>query len=216
MKTPSFVSALVLGSALLSIAAAGCGDDGGGSCGTVQPCGGDAVGSWNASAACADKANAEAVFLQLASGLGCQAATLGSYSLAASGNLTLLADQTYTSTLEVRTSANVNVPSSCLQGLTCQLLTLAFQGVSTQFGDIESANCTGSMSCTCAVTINSPVFDSPGTYAVSATGTGLSLTSAMGTVGDEPYCVKGSELHVLSLDTATTPPTVTGDIVLKK
>src|SRR5262245_61612435 len=134
-NNPSFGSALVLGSALLSIAAAGCGDDGGGSCGAVQPCGGDPVGSWNASAACADKADAESLFLMIASTLGCQEATLGSYSLAASGNLAFLADLTYTSTLAVRTTANVNVPSTCLQGLTCPLLTLAFQSVSNPLGD---------------------------------------------------------------------------------
>ena len=216
MKTnPGFASSFLLASALASIAAAGCGDSPG-SCGTVQPCGGDAVGTWNATAACANKANAEMTFLQIAGALGCQDATLGSYSLAASGNATFAADLSYTSTLAVRTSANVNVPSTCLQGLSCGLLTLGFQNTTTQFGTIESANCTGSGSCTCALTISAPVFDSPGTYTVSASGTVLSLTSAAGTVGDEPYCVKGSELHIISLDTTMSPATVAGDIVLKK
>ena len=58
---------VVLGSLALVASTAGCGGDSG-ACG-VQPCGGDPVGNWRASSACADTAELNMGFLREPHGL---------------------------------------------------------------------------------------------------------------------------------------------------
>ena len=80
---------------------------------------------------------------------------------------------------------------------------------------IQSITCTGSSSCACAITAAMDLTNSSGTYVTA--GTVLSLTPGDGTAGDSgDYCVKGSSLHLLSIDTTMAMAKVVSDIVFTK
>ena len=72
--------------------------------------------------------------------------------------------------------------------------------------------CAGTGSCTCTIAQTIDVVNDTGTWSMS--GTTLTLTGATATKSGA-YCVKGSSLHLLDLDTSTMMKVV-GDTVLTK
>jgi hypothetical protein len=213
-STRSAVAALgvVAGSLLLAASGVTCGGGSGGSCG-VQPCGGSVVGTWRASSACADRATVNMQFLG-AIASDCPTATLSNVSYAPSGTLMFGSSMTYTADVTMAISFTMNLPASCLQGQSCTEVNAAIQST-VGTGGITSATCSGSGSCTCAVAGTVDVENSAGTYATA--NTTLTLTATSGGNGDSgDYCVQGSTLHLITVDTSMPMAKITADIVLNK
>lgn len=203
---------VAVGGLLLAASAVTCGGSSGGSCG-VQPCGGDVAGSWRAKSACADQATVNMQFLG-AIASDCPSATLSNVSYTPSGTLMFGSSTTYTADVTMAVKFTMNLPASCLQGQTCAQVNAAIQATVGSDG-ITSATCSGSGSCTCAVTGTVDVENSAGTYATA--GTTLTLTATSGGNGDSgAYCVQGSTLHLVTVDMSMPMAKITGDIVLNK
>ena len=188
---------------------AGCGGDSG-ACG-VQPCGGDPVGNWHASGACADAAAVNMSFVQSIMG-SCPTATLSGYSVRPAGTFNLAADMTYSLNLTLNVTVGVTLPSSCLMGQSCAVVNALIQAeVGT--GGITAASCSGSSSCTCTIT-GVQTEAATGTYTTA--GTEMTLTDSAGALDGGPYCVQGSTLHRLTVDTTTPMATIRSDMVFTK
>jgi len=200
---------VVLASLALGASTAGCGGDSG-ACG-VQPCGGDPVGNWHASSACADAAELNMAVLGGVMSF-CSTATLSGYSVRPSGTFNIAADMTYALNLTLNLTVSINVPSSCLMGQSCALLSTALQAQVGTDG-VTAASCSGSSSCTCTVT-GVQTEAEMGTYTTA--GTEMTLTDSTGSTDGGPYCVQGSTLHLLTVDTTMAMAKIQSDMVFTK
>jgi len=204
---------VVAGALALAASTISCGGSSGGAACNTQPCGGDVVGNWTASSACADQESLNMQFLSAIAG-DCPTATLSNVSYVPTGTLTFDAALNYTASITMAISFHMNMPASCLNGASCADLNTAIQSVVGTDG-IQSATCSGTGSCTCVIAGVTDIEDSAGTY--TAAGTTLTLTATSGGNGDSgPYCVKGSSLHLISVDMSMAMAKITGDIVLTK
>src|SRR5262245_46468992 len=94
---------------------AGCGgDDGsGGSCGNVQPCGGDVVGDWELVATCQSRV-ARAAFASAfsvnAMGSTCPEQSVRSIDVAVTGSILVNADSSYSVSFTYRANLDINIP----------------------------------------------------------------------------------------------------------
>ena len=200
-----------IGALLFAASTLGCGG-GSGSCG-VQPCGGNVVGNWRASSACADQAAVNMDFFGAVAG-DCPGATLNGVKYSPSGTLMFGSSMTYTAAITMGVTFNMNLPASCLQGQTCADVNTAIQSLVGTNG-VSAATCSGSGSCTCAIIGTLDIENSAGTYATA--GTTLTLTATSGGNGDSgPYCVQGSSLHLVTVDMSMPMAKIVGDIVLTK
>jgi hypothetical protein len=200
---------VVFASLALAASTAGCGGDSG-ACG-VQPCGGDPVGNWHATSACADAA--ELNMAALASVMGfCATASVSGFSVRPSGTFNIAADMTYSLNMTMDMTVSMNIPSSCLMGASCAVLSAALQ-TEVGTGGVTAATCTGSSSCTCTVT-GATTDASTGTYTTA--GTEMMLMDSDGSTDGGPYCVQGSTLHLLTVDTTMAMAKIQSDIVLTK
>jgi len=202
---------LLLACALISLSAvaAGCGGDSGGSntvggpaCG-VAPCGGDIVGTWNASDICMSRSILMAAFVEGLMG-SCPSASLGNVDPGPSGTFVFNSDLTYSINLTMSLSVGVNFPGACLPtGATCADLSAAIQQEVAGDPTVQSAACTGASTCVCTL-VQTPVqATESGTYTVS--GSSLFTTSTTQTAPDELfYCVKDG---TVTLKDATPDPT---------
>jgi hypothetical protein len=222
-RAPAGVGALGLVVSLSSLLGCGGGGAGAGTCGKVAPCGGDLLGSWTISDACAtDTAFTSAVV----AALGCPTATATSSAIQASGNYLFGADGTYTVTENVSATVALDVPSSCLvvAGVTVGCAELG--GLLQVADTVRSAMCAQAGSGTCGCTlVTAPQFDESGTYAIAGTtlNTTASTGTATGTTSSGGYCVvDGSTLHLVQTAPSTTTGAtagqtiVTGDIVANR
>ena len=200
---------VVLASLALVGSTAGCGGDSG-ACG-VQPCGGDPVGNWHASSACANAAEVNMAFVEGLMGF-CSTASLAGFSASPSGTFTLGADMTYSMNMTMNMVVSVNLPASCLMGQSCTVVNALIQAEVGTDG-ITAASCTGSGSCTCTIT-GATTDATTGTYTTA--GTEMMLTATTGATDGGPYCVQGSTLHLLSIDSTMPMATIQSDIVLSK
>jgi hypothetical protein len=203
---------MLVSSLALATIAASCGS-GSGSCGKVQPCGGDVVGSYSISAACYDNA---ALNLQIAD---CPGATVKISSINVSGSASFTADLTYSVSETVTASASETIPASCLTTngitLTCAQLDQAVQQLLIdQSGMFQSIHCAGSGSCTCNFTLAPQVTSESGTYTTS--GTTITTTDSAGGISSSEYCVQGNELHLVQVDMTMPMGTIQADLVLTK
>lgn len=195
-----------LAAAWLTLAAClGCGGGGAArSCGQVQPCGGDLIGSWTVTDGCA---NPDVAASELATTLGvsCPGLTV-QLDDAQSGLFTFTADMTFiASATTVGGIVTATIPASCLGGMSCAEL-------QTFFGleGLMVHGCTGSAACTCAIDRVPLTLDGPGTYLV--TGTSLELRPDGAPAVLKQYCVQGSTLHL----SGVSGPTIVEDLVLEK
>jgi hypothetical protein len=179
-----------------------------GTCG-VAPCAGDVVGTWTASSVCIDPAPFEADILGRVKA-SCPTVSLGDVSITPEGTLALAADKSFTGSLVVNADVDVNYPAECLAGATCDEVAATLRTTVGTNG-ITSITCVGTGSCTCTTTQTIDIVKATGTWATS--GTQLTFAGAPG--GNGPYCVQGSSLHMIGLDT-TTMSTVVNDIVLTR
>lgn len=202
---------MVVFAAALAPVLSACGD--GGSCGKVQPCGGDVVGNYNFTAACYNSAALGMEAIE-----GCPEATVTINSLGVSGTANFGADMTYSVSQTITASASQTLPAPCLTmgglTLTCQQLDQLAQQLLLENPSIQSIRCSGSSSCTCTFTLAPMTTNASGTYTTS--GTMLTLTSSTGGISGGPYCVQGDELHLISVDMTMPMGTIQADQVLTR
>jgi hypothetical protein len=210
-QTKGLVAMLLFSLALAPLVSA-CGSSG--SCGKVQPCGGDLVGDYNVSVACYNSAA-----LNMDIGMECPGATITLSGVGVSGSASFNADLTYTMTTTVAISARETIPASCLMmngiTLTCAQLDQAIQQVIAMNPTVyQSARCAGSSSCTCTFTLAPMTQTEAGTYTTS--GTTMTTTASGGTSSSDEYCVQGNELHIVQLDMTMPMGMIQADVVLTK
>lgn len=210
---------------VIAAAATGCGggggggDDTGGACGEVAPCGGDIVGTWAPAGSCVSPAPfLRTLGAQL--GLTCPAGrptTLGPSTVGRRISTSLAADGTYTGSSELSGSLNVDIPASCLDGGTCVDLDAAFRAMIDPARGIVEAGCTGAATCACSL-VESASSSEAGTYTTS--GSILQTVNADGTATQTDYCVRGTRLHFINLDTDAPRPegeaAIASDTVLER
>ena len=179
--------------AVALLAAPGCGGGGGGnggavSCGKVDPCNGDVVGSWTIAGICTDPSELSAQIVRFCPGF--QFTVLDE---SISGAMTLTADLNYSSTAVLRQKFRLVQPLDCpyTTAATCSDLD-AFLHVE---GEV-TGTCTGTSVCTCDVEAVQPLLGAGGTYLISDTG--LFFGEDNGTFGGGGYCVQDGALHFVS------------------
>jgi hypothetical protein len=215
MTQTKYVVAMAAVSAALGLTMLSCGGSGG-SCGKVQPCGGNVVGNYNISGACFDSA---ALSMEIMA--DCAGASISISSFNVSGNASFNADMTYSIT-ETISSASLSemIPASCLTTsgitVTCAQLDQQIQAVVAQNPDTyQSAHCAGSSSCTCTFALAPQTTSETGTYTTS--GAMITTTDNLGTASaPTSYCVQGNELHMLTVDMTMPMGKVSADLVLTK
>jgi hypothetical protein len=208
-------------SACVGIVVLGCGGASGesrGTCGRIEPCGGDLVGSWKPAGSCFDPPTflrqiASVVGIECPSGemLSVQSSTLNR-----SISATFAADGTYSGLSQTTGMLAFDVPRACLASGTCGDLDSAFAPLVQPGVVFDTAACTGDTMCTCTVTEN---LGDPegGTYTIA--GSMLETTSyTAGTVTQTPYCVSGNLLHLVNVDPASAGPAamITSDAMAER
>jgi hypothetical protein len=212
--TKKLVGVVALSVALTPIVSA-C-DGGGGSCGKVQPCGGDVVGDWNIVGACITSAALENFDI----GLDCPTATSSVTGLNVSGSASFNADLTYTRTQTLSATVQLTIPMSCLMveggiTLTCAQFDQGLQqALAMQPGLYQSAHCAGSTTCSCTFILSPQTRSESGTYTTS--GTTLTTTSSTGATDADQYCVQGNELHIPEFDMTMPMGAIQADTVLTR
>jgi hypothetical protein len=167
---------------------------GGATCGTVDPCGGNIVGTWKAADACITGAPTTVTMGT------CTVAT--SYSVAVSGTATFNANLSYSADAQLTVTTTLSLPAACLsQGgvmLMCSDLSAL---ISSSEGDAgANASCVSSAGggCTCTLIETNAATASAGMYTTS----GDSITTSDSTGGSSSstssYCVSGSQFHLIS------------------
>ncbi len=199
----------------------GCGGDSGGgagpTCGKVQPCGGDIVGTWKIAGACTNSST-----LDLAD--FCPTATLDSGDISVTGTVVYKADRTYSAMATTSGSIKLRLPASCLKQsgitITCAQLGEGIRQDMMKNPDpsIQSASCADSGgTCVCTV-VNKPAnTNETGTYTVSGT-TITDTPTGSKTTDTTEYCVQGNNAHFMQVDMTMAMPmmgkvTVSADIV---
>jgi hypothetical protein len=191
-------SALWLVTLLLGAGCGGSNGNTGGSCG-AQACGGDLEGAWKATSACVDEAALSK--LVLGSYASCAGTSLSQVKATPYGVATFSSDLTYTISMSMDLSFQLNIPRSCFNGGDCSSADNQFLRNLTGTEGVGSVACGGDTSCTCnqvgeltfGPSANSQ--GSSGTYAIS--GTTVSVTSTSGVSDSGPYCVEDpSTLHL--------------------
>jgi len=188
-----------------------CGSNGLGSCGKVQPCGGDVVGNWSIVGECINTASMNMEIMA-----ECPGATVNTSGLRVTGSASFNADMTYSVTEMISATVSETIPASCLttQGLTCTQLNQLLQQEAAMDPSGISGRCVGSSACTCTFTIPSMTVTDSGTWATS--GTNILIDGS-----PSPYCVQGNELHLMTLNTtmpmgAMGQANIDADVLLKK
>jgi len=183
-----------------------------GSCGKVQPCGGDIVGDYNITGTCVNNGT---IAMQIAQYLpNCPQLTAKLSSFNVTGTESFNADMTYNADEMVTASGLAMVPPSCLMSsgitLTCAELDLLLQQlIATMPGQLQAAHCTGSTTCSCSFVLAPMHLLQSGTYTTS--GTNLTLMASDGTYAADQYCVQKNELHLVTVN-ATMPIGAMGQV----
>jgi hypothetical protein len=133
----------------------------------------------------------------------CPTASASVGSVSTTGTVSFNPDKSYSTTETVSGSLNVALPASCLtQGgvtLNCAQFTQAFMAQAGMAGSpFSSGSCTGSSGCTCTFNFSPTPMTDVGTWSASGTNIAL-MSSGLGNNGGA-YCVKGNEIHLITLD----------------
>jgi hypothetical protein len=155
-------------------------------CPAFLPCGGNVVGSWEFKEFCLE-------LLQDPTGGECPTATFSTSGVQTSGTVTYNADMTGTTNTAISGTITVNIPSSCLGGMTCGQVNADIQQAIRPGGDLAelymAASCTGGNLCICSLVLRSTMMMAGGPWSTS--GNILSQ-------GNDPmeYCVQGNDLFI--------------------
>lgn len=188
--------------AIVAVLALGCGSGSGqsGTCGNVEPCGGNLVGTWKVNTACVNKAE---LMRQTASSFSsfCPQYSVNNVDQTTSGSVSFGADSTYQMSAMIAGTYKLNLPVSCFNGMNCAQASVTLQTYFTQNPDpaIQSVSCAGTGTCVCAIVATPSSTNESGTY--STAGNTLTTTPTGGAPSDQDYCVQGNSLHLVSVDT---------------
>jgi hypothetical protein len=200
--------ALALGLVAVSLGLAGCSgsDSGSQSCGVVEPCGGDVVGSWSIVDSCLSASGMfstqkQTFFAQFCVGGGTgtvgddvgTSSWVGAWSFDASMSYSI-------SILET-----VHDSFTCNDGEPCSALDTEIKAAQQATPTMQSAGCQ-QVSSVCKCTVDWATFnDEAGTY--QAAGTAISLAPTTGAPTSQiGYCVKGNTMHWVPTTDATSGP----------
>jgi hypothetical protein len=160
------------------------GTGGGSACSTVSPCGGDVVGTWQATQSCLSTTE------DLSSACAGASATI-TFNFA--GTMTFGADLTYTSTSTGGGTTRYHYPGSCIpSGYTCA----QYGQLVMAIGSYSSVDCATDAAgfCNCDAVTASVSSNESGTYATS----GVTLTTMHGgATSSAPYCVQGNLMYLM-------------------
>lgn len=188
------------------------------SCGQVEPCGGNVVGTWKLSDACA---NSAALQSELSS-TSCPNMTASLSGVSPSGSITFNSNMTYSiASAAIDVSLDIGVPAGCLNGESCAEVGAALAE------ELAGSSCSGTSSCTCNASETSYLSPSStssdsGTYTISGETIILTSSDANADTSTMDYCVQGGDLlHFITVDTTmNTGPmgqaTIDSDIVATK
>src|ERR1051325_1342147 len=189
----------LVGLVVLVASAASCGGSSGGAgggvggplgCAQVAPCGGAVLGGWNLTTACINTSALNATIKAV-----CPGASASASAPMISGTVTYNADLTYAASNVTEAIVLTEiVPLSCTGETDCATFGQSVTSGSTM------VTCSGSGTCTCTFSGSMSPMSESGTYSMA--GTVLSMTpDTTGVPSDNPYCIKASHLHIMSLDT---------------
>jgi hypothetical protein len=190
---------------------------GGSSCPTVEPCGGDIVGTWTVSSSCLTVGGE----LDLTSvGAGCPSRPVGG-SIQVTGTWTAKANNTYTDDTKTTGDEQFRLTAPCLiisstPVSSCDkaagLLSagLGYSSLTCNSASGGECDCSAKIDHAGTAGVSSPAPSSGGTYSIS--GNVLSLSGDSDDV-TYSYCVSGSKL---TLTPKSAKPTMSGAIVLQK
>jgi hypothetical protein len=189
----------------IALAFAGCGHDDHLGCGTVQPCGGDLVGTWRLATLCAAQTPVPADL--------CAAATVVSSSYQVTGTATYDADLSYSVDATESATIEVSVPGSCLvfNGATVSCAQITPRTAV----DVDVRCVEANDGCLCTFVLLGRSRGEKGTYVTS----GSIVTDSPSQFDKVPlgYCVDGQVLHIITLDATMTTvsgrPVIASDLV---
>jgi hypothetical protein len=207
-----------VGLAVLGSVGTGCSGGGGGvpeSCGTTEPCGGDVVGTWGPGGSCVNRASLQARYMTELGGEcpgGTSVSIVNATSNWAKASGTFNADGSYVATTTFSASVEILVPQQCLVTRGCADLDAQLRAMVDPAAGIAEGSCLNAdAACACTIVQQQPTATQSGSYTLS--GTTLTMTPLGGSPIDTPYCVQGSELHLITPDT-TGAASVANDIIL--
>jgi hypothetical protein len=177
---------------------------GSGTCGRTQPCGGNIMGSWRLTEDCVDLAPLQPTAMQI-----CAQAAITSATASISGTINFNADATFSVSQTGTATLRWSIPSTCTGGMTCTAFGAA---IMASLPSGQSFSCTGTTTCTCTQGAN-VANSSSGTYGTN--GSNLTITSSTGTTATGSYCVEGTRLHLITLD-STASNGIGEDVVAEK
>lgn len=214
MKRVTLIMSLVAGASVV-----GCGNGSGigGSCGQVEPCGGEVVGAWKLASGCVLDSSAIGVDLSSI----CSTATFVVKNVGGTGQVTYDADQTYVSTGTLLIDGVLTLPTTCFAaGKTCAGLGAIYAQMMQTNSGIRAATCsTSGSACVCQLSLGGDVSES-GTYSTNLTTLSTTPTGQT-TASNDQYCVQGNVLHDINVD-MTMPlgpmgmAKITGDLIFTK
>jgi hypothetical protein len=164
-----------------------CGDDDA-TCAAFTPCGGDVVGTWSIKNTCVTGGGGGG-FVE-----DCPGATTSVDGLKATGTITFNANMTTTENVAISGAMKMNLPASCLMGLSCAQVDAALKAavLSDPDAPFSAVSCSGSSGCTCSVTFKGTAVMEMDTYRIS----GNKLIDGDGE--EQEYCVSGTTLNMRS------------------
>ena len=203
---------LILCLALAAVCSLGCESSGstGGSCGQIEACGGDVVGSWSIGQSCGVSDTFVVPEQEFFAGF-CDPSNTG--AVFDPGTTTWVGSLSFSSAMAFTESLLITEHQSfvCRDGETCSELETQIQAAQATY-PIQSGSCTAvAEGCRCTI-VWSAVSQQEGTY--TSAGTKLSLTVPGHSATDFNYCVQANTLHWIAQDNA--PPTGNADIVAER
>ena len=199
--------ALALGLWAVSGLAMGCsGSSAGGSCGAVDPCGGDVVGSWSIVDSCLSatgmfSSQKQTFFAGFCTGTGTGAVSDDAATASWVGAWSFDASASYA----VSILETVHESFTCNDGESCAMLDTEIKAAQASSPTMQSAGCQP-VGGACKCTVDWATFtDEAGSY--TAAGTAISLAPTTGAATSQiGYCVKGNTMHWIPTTDATSGP----------
>jgi hypothetical protein len=205
---------LVFSLALAGVGSLGCGSSSSstaGSCGQVESCGGDVVGSWSIVQSCGVSDAFVVPEQQFFAGF-CDPTNTG--AVFDPGTTTWVGSWSFSSAMSFTQSLLITEHQSfvCQDGEKCSDLESQIQAAQATY-PIQAGSCTAvGQGCRCTIDW-SALTQEQGTYTTSGTKLLLAAAGASATT-DFNYCVQGNTMHWIDQDNA--PPTANADIVAER
>jgi hypothetical protein len=207
----SKIARLVICLALAGVGSLDCGGSStGGSCGQVESCGGDVIGSWSIVQSCGVNDAFVVAEQDFFAGF-CDPSNAG--AIFDPGTTTWVGSWSFSSAMSFTRSLLITEHQSfvCQDGETCSALENQIQAAEAT-SPIQAGSCTAvGGGCRCTI-VWSALTEQEGTYATA--GTKLLLTVPGSSATDFSYCVQANAMHWIDQDNA--PPTANADIMAER